>query len=179
MHPEHFEVGDILRKLRLHFEPTAFEKGLALRLRGGRHVVHADPLLVERILRNFVANAIRYTDDGSVLVSCPPARRARAAAGLGHRHRALPRSEQARIFEEFYQVPGTAAIGAEQRKGLGLGLAIVKRLAQLMDAPLTLRSAPGHGSVFTLELPLGAAPSALAAPRSATRRRPASRWKGG
>ncbi|HWI10538.1 MAG TPA: HAMP domain-containing sensor histidine kinase, partial [Burkholderiaceae bacterium] len=70
VHPQHFEVGDILRKLRLHFEPGAFEKGLALRLRGGGRVVFADPLLVERILRNLVSNAIRYTNDGSVLVGC-------------------------------------------------------------------------------------------------------------
>src|SRR6185436_11355392 len=64
VHNEHFSVGDILRKLRLHFEPSAFEKGLALRLRGGACVVRADPLLVDRILRNLVSNAIRYTDDG-------------------------------------------------------------------------------------------------------------------
>ncbi len=64
-----FEVEQVLRRLRLHFEPAAFEKGLALRMRGGSHVVHADPVLVERIMRNLLANAIRYTDDGSVLVS--------------------------------------------------------------------------------------------------------------
>ncbi|MEP6876280.1 MAG: HAMP domain-containing sensor histidine kinase, partial [Burkholderiales bacterium] len=65
VHDQHFEVGDILRKLRLNFDPAAFEKGLALRLRGGHRVVFGDPLLVERILRNLVSNAIRYTDDGS------------------------------------------------------------------------------------------------------------------
>ena len=162
VHTAHFAVGDILRKLRLHFEPAAFEKGLSLRLRGGGRVVQADPLLVERILRNLVSNAIRYTDDGSVLVSC----RQRGATvllqvwdtGLGIRE-----AEQARIFEEFYQVPTTAPVSPEQRKGLGLGLAIVKRLADLMNAPLTLRSRPGHGTVFTLELPLGRAPRLPAA----------------
>jgi len=151
-----FAVGDILRKLRLGFEPNAFEKGLALRFRGGQHVALADPLLVERIVRNLVSNAIRYTNDGTVLVSC----RKRANhlllqvwdTGLGIRE-----EEQRRIFEEFYQVPNTARISAEQRRGLGLGLAIVKRLADLMNAPLTLRSRPDHGSVFTLELPLGKA----------------------
>ena len=158
VNPQHFLVGDILRKLRLHFEPSAFEKGLALRLRGGAQAVHADPLLVERILRNLVSNAIRYTNDGSVLVSC----RARGTAlllqvwdtGVGIREQ-----ERVRIFEEFYQVPNTATVSAEQRKGLGLGLAIVKRLAALMKAPLTVRSRPGHGTVFTLELPRGRAPA--------------------
>jgi signal transduction histidine kinase len=161
--PQAFEVGDILRKLRLHFEPTAFEKGLALRLRGGSHVAHADPLLVERILRNLVSNAIRYTDDGSVLVSCR--RRGDSLrlqvwdTGVG-----IAEAEQARVFEEFYQVPATNAVTAHQRKGLGLGLAIVKRLAELMGAPLSLRSQPGRGTVFTLELPQGTAPRATPAP---------------
>lgn len=157
VNPQPVEIGDILRKLRLHFEPTAFEKGLSLRLRGGSRVVHADALLVERILRNLVSNAIRYTNDGSVLVAA----RARAGkvllqvwdTGLGIRA-----EEQARIFEEFYQVPNTPAVAPHQRKGLGLGLAIVKRLADLMGAPLTLRSTPGRGTVFTLELPRGEKP---------------------
>lgn len=155
--PQHFEFDDILRKLRLHFEPTAFEKGLALSLRGGRHVIHADPLLVERIVRNLVSNAIRYTNDGGVLVAA----RVRAGkvivqvwdSGLGIREQ-----EQAKVFEEFYQVPNTPAVAPHQRKGLGLGLAIVKRLADLMGATITLRSRPGHGTVFTLELPVGERP---------------------
>ena len=156
VHPRHFQVHDILRKLRLHFEPMAFEKGLSLRLRGGSRAVYADPLLVERILRNLVSNAIRYTNDGTVLVGC----RQRGDkvllqvwdTGLGIRE-----EQQAMIFEEFYQVPNTDTVAPHQRRGLGLGLAIVKRLAGLMDAPLRLASQPGHGSVFTLELPVGKA----------------------
>jgi signal transduction histidine kinase/CheY-like chemotaxis protein len=162
VHPQHFEVGDILRKLRLHFEPSAFEKGLALRLRGGAKVVFADPMLVERVLRNLVSNAIRYTNDGSVLVSC----RQRAGrtllqvwdTGLG-----ISKAEQVHIFDEFYQVPNTPKVSPDQRKGLGLGLAIVKRLADLMAAPLSMVSVPQRGTVFTLDLPTGRAmrPSAL------------------
>ncbi len=157
VHPQGFEMGDILRKIRLHYEPTAFEKGLALKLRGGQRVVHGDPLLVERIVRNLVSNAIRYTNDGGVLVAC----RARGDkvwvqvwdSGLGIRA-----EEQARVFEEFYQVPNTPAVSPEQRKGLGLGLAIVKRLADLMGAPIRLSSVQGRGTVFTLELPVGVKP---------------------
>jgi two-component system, sensor histidine kinase len=162
VNPRSFEVGDIFRKLRLHFEPTAFEKGLGLRLRGGHHVANADPLLVERILRNLVSNAIRYTNDGTVLVGCR--RRGDKLllqvwdTGVG-----IPEHELSRIFEEFYQVPDSGA--PQQRKGLGLGLAIVKRLSDLIGAPLTLRSQRGRGTVFSLELPVGrlvkAAPAAL------------------
>ena len=158
---EHFELHEILRRLKLHFEPSAFEKGLALRLCGGRHVIHADPLLVERILRNCVSNAIRYTRDGSVLVSCRR-RGERLLLQVWDTGPGIRAEEQARIFEEFYQVPSTLPLDVEQRKGLGLGLAIVMRLAQLMQARLSLRSEPGRGSVFTLELPVGLVPRARA-----------------
>jgi two-component system, sensor histidine kinase len=154
VHAEHFAMSDILRKLRLHFEPVAFEKGLALRLRGGQHMVHADPLLVERILRNLVSNAIRYTVDGTVLVSCR--RRGDSVllqvwdSGMG-----ISEEQQARVFEEFYQVPSVKKTAAHERKGLGLGLAIVKRLADLLHAPLKMQSQLGRGTVFSLELPVG------------------------
>jgi len=161
VHDQHFEVGDILRKLRLHFEPSAFEKGLSLRLRGGRHVVFADPLLVERILRNLVSNAIRYTEDGSVLVSCRQ-RGGRLLLQVWDSGPGIREAEQQKIFDEFYQVPHTRAVTADQRKGLGLGLAIVKRLAALMNAPLAMRSEVGRGTVFTLELPIGKTPRAPA-----------------
>ena len=152
--PEHFAMSSILRKLRLHFEPVAFEKGLALRLRGGQHIVHADPLLVERILRNLVSNAIRYTVDGTVLVSCR--RKGDSVllqvwdSGLG-----ISEEQQLRVFEEFYQVPSAKEVGAHERKGLGLGLAIVKRLTDLLRAPLKMQSQLGRGTVFSVMLPVG------------------------
>ena len=163
VHEQHFAVDDILRKLRLNFEPSAFEKGLSLRLRSGERVVFADPLLVERILRNLVSNAIRYTNDGSVLVSCRQ-RGDRVLLQVWDTGIGIPDAERVRIFEEFYQVPNTGVVSPEQRKGLGLGLAIVKRLADLMRAPLSVRSQAGRGTVFTLELPVGKAPRALAPP---------------
>ncbi len=152
--PEHFAVADLLRKLRLHFEPTAFEKGLRLRFRGLQHMVHADPLLVERILRNLVSNAIRYTEDGTVLV-CARRQGERVLLQVWDTGPGIPEQEQQQIFEEFYQLSTNRPTTAEQRKGLGLGLAIVKRLAGLMQAPLTLHSKLGKGTVFTLEVPRG------------------------
>jgi signal transduction histidine kinase len=152
--PAHFAVADILRKLRLHFEPNAFEKGLALRFRGMHHLVFADPLLVERILRNLVSNAIRYTDDGTVLVSARR-RGQHILLQVWDTGQGIPLDEQQHIFEEFYQLATNRSSNIEQRKGLGLGLAIVKRLAGLMNAPLTLRSDPGRGTVFSLQVPRG------------------------
>ena len=163
VHEQHFEIGDILRKLRLHFEPSAFEKGLSLRLRGGRRIARADPLLVERILRNLVSNAIRYTVDGSVLVSCRR-RGDRLQVQVWDTGPGIGDAEQSRVFEEFYQVPTAGIVDPEQKRGLGLGLAIVRRLADLMGAPLAMRSVPGRGTVFTLELPVGKAPRPSALP---------------
>ena len=157
--PQPLRLRELFARLRLHFEPLAFEKGLLLTLRGGERVVHADPVLLERILRNLVSNALRYTDDGGVLVGA----RARGDrvllqvwdSGIGIAEASLPR-----IFDEFYQVQGQRPPGPQQRKGLGLGLAIVRRLADLMEAPLTVHSRVGHGSVFALELPAGETPQA-------------------
>ena len=152
--PAPLRMRELFSRLRLHFEPTAFEKGLMLSFHGEQHVALADPVLLERILRNLVSNAIRYSDDGGVLVSCR-ARQGRLRlqvwdTGIGIAESALPR-----IFDEFYQVNPSRPLEPHQRKGLGLGLPIVKRLAALMDAPLTVRSRPGHGTVFTLEVPAG------------------------
>jgi signal transduction histidine kinase/CheY-like chemotaxis protein len=164
VNPAPVALRELFARLRLHFEPTAFEKGLALSFRGERHVAHADPVLLERILRNLVSNAIRYTDDGGVLVSC---RRRRTAdgdklllqvwdSGIGISEASLPR-----IFDEFYQVQSQRPLAAHQRKGLGLGLAIVARLAALLQAPISARSRVGHGTVFSLEVPPGKAVRAL------------------
>ncbi len=157
--PEHFALRDVFQRLRLQYEPTAFEKGLALRFRGGELPVFGDPVLVDRIVRNLLSNAIRYTEDGGILVSAR--RRGQHVqvqvwdTGLG-----IAPAEQSRIFEEFYQVQGHGPLQANQSKGLGLGLAIVQRLARMQDAPLELASVPGRGTVFTLTLPLGKPPRA-------------------
>jgi signal transduction histidine kinase len=156
--PENFGVEAMFARLRLHFEPTAFEKGLALRFHGAKHFGYADPLLLDRVVRNLLSNAIRYTNDGGVVV---------AARQRGDRLRfevwdtglGIRPHEQERIFDEFYQVSTDAPpLDPTQRKGLGLGLAIVRRLARVMDAPLSLRSVPGRGTVFAVEIPLGQRP---------------------
>lgn len=164
--PVDFSLEDVFRKLRLHFEPVAFEKGLAFTVRGGHHHAFADPVLVERILRNLVSNAIRYTEDGGVLVAARK-RGDRLLLQVWDSGVGIAARDQERVFDEFVQISENApALEAHQRKGLGLGLAIVRRLASLMRAPLTLHSRPGHGTVFALELPLGRAQRAQAQPSS-------------
>ena len=121
--------------------------------------VSTDPLLLERVLANLVANAIRYTRAGGVLVGAR--RRGEQVllqivdTGIG-----IPEDQQSLIFDEFYQVSNP---GRDRRKGLGLGLAIVRRLTTLLEHPLGLRSAEGRGTCFTLTVPLATGP--IEAPR--------------
>ena len=162
VNPAPLRLRELFARLRLHFEPIAFEKGLMLSFRGEQHVAHADPVLLERVLRNLVSNAIRYTDDGGVLVSCRPRKGSGRLllqvwdSGIGISEASLPR-----IWDEFYQAQGNRPLQAHQRKGLGLGLAIVKRLADLMQAPIGVRSRPGRGTVFSIEVPVGKAPRSI------------------
>ena len=114
----------------------------------------SDPVLVERILRNLVSNALRYTRAGGVLVGAR--RRGKEMSievwdtGIG-----IPPEQQDRVFEEFYQLANPER---NSKKGLGLGLSIVKRLVNLLGAHIDLRSIPGRGSVFKVRLPLGMRP---------------------
>ena len=175
--PAPVRLRDLFARLRLHFEPVAFEKGLMLSFRGGQHVALADPLLLERILRNLLSNALRYTEDGGVLVSCRP----RGGhlllqvwdSGIGIDAASLPR-----IWDEFFQARGNRPLQPHHRKGLGLGLAIVQRLAQLMGAPVDVRSRVGHGTVFSIEVPVGMAAQGDQPPRAGVRAMPALTLEG-
>ncbi|MCU0897937.1 MAG: ATP-binding protein [Burkholderiales bacterium] len=158
-----FPMQSLFERLRLEFAAEAAERGLFLRVRPTTAYAWSDPALVERILRNLVSNALRYTRRGGVLVACRTRGKLLAIevwdTGVG-----IPHAEQQRVFDEFYQV---SAPGKSGRPGIGLGLAIVKRLAALVDAPIALRSQPSRGSMFRITLQRGDAtrtpPNAAAA----------------
>ena len=131
-------------------QEAARKKGIELRLRASPLVVHSDALLLEQIVRNLVGNAVRYTESGGVLVSVR--RRGESVllqvrdTGIG-----IAPESQSLVFEEFVQLDNPAR---ERAHGIGLGLSLVKRAAAVLGAPLALRSRPGRGSCFTVELPL-------------------------
>lgn len=145
-----FAVRPVIQNVWREFVAQAEEKGLQLRLHVADAVVHSDPLLFERIVRNVVANAVAYTTSGAVLIGC----RRRGGAlrvevwdtGWG-----IAPADQQQVFEEFYQVGNPER---DRTKGVGLGLAIVKRLTTLLGHRLELRSSPGRGSCFAVEVPL-------------------------
>jgi len=137
------------------FVPQANAAGIVLRVRATSAVVITDAVLLERILRNFVANAVRHTREGGVLMA---ARRRGSAmridvvdTGAG-----IAACDRQRIFDEFVRAPGTSD-PARSAQSLGLGLAIVRRLAALLEHDIRVTSAPGLGSCFSISLPRGIA----------------------
>ena len=157
---EVFALARVLQAVQAHYAPIAAEKGLRLRVRTTRAQVLSDPALVERMLGNLVANAIRYTPRGGVVVGC----RRRGAqwrlqvvdSGIG----IAPQHQQA-VFDEFFRADPSAAA---DDKGLGLGLSIVQRTAHMLSHSIALRSRPGRGSVFELVMDAQPEPLALPAP---------------
>lgn len=156
-----FALQGVLTSLRNGYAAEASAKGLRLRVRPCNAWVQSDPVLLQRILRNLVSNAIRYTRQGSVLVAC------RQAGNAGQLHIEVRDSgigmapqDHERIFQEFYQVDNPQR---DRRQGLGVGLSIVQRCCRLLDLPLTLRSNLGCGTTYRLTLPL-ASPRPTAAP---------------
>jgi len=153
-----FAIQPLLERICRDFAAEAAAKQVELRLRSTSAAAFSDPLLVERIVRNIVSNAIAYTDTGRVLVGCR--RRGRTVSvQVWDTGRGIPEKEQGRIFQEFYQVGNPER---DRGRGVGLGLAIVKRLTALLGHPLKLRSQPDRGSMFSLELPSSDAPLEVA-----------------
>lgn len=138
-------------RLQRDYGPPAQAKGVGLRIVPTRTVVRSDPVLLERILRNLVSNAVRYTPKGKILVG---------ARRRGERLRievwdcgvGIPPECQDKIFDEFYQAGNP---GRDRQEGMGLGLAIAGRLARLLDSRIDVASTPGKGSVFRIDVPFG------------------------
>ena len=148
--PQSFAIQPVIDRVCRDHTPEAAAKGVALRcVPCGLHV-RTDPVLFERVLRNLVGNAVRYTDRGRVLVGC---RRGGAVrVEVWDTGRGIPARLQEAVFEEYFQVSNQ---GRDRAAGLGLGLAIVRRLTALLDLELTLKSDEGAGSVFRLSVPAG------------------------
>ncbi len=164
-HPVHFSLRKMLLDIDKQFSPLAAEKQLRLHFRPCDITLYSDPLLIERILVNLISNAIRYTDDGGVLVACR--RRGRMIRlSVIDTGRGIPPELQESVFQEFVQLHNLAR---DRSKGLGLGLAIVSRLGRLLGHRVHLRSRPQHGSMFSIDVPCGNAqlirfPAAASAP---------------
>jgi PAS domain S-box-containing protein len=155
-----FAIGPLFEELRREFAGVASSKGLRFSTDSPLELVYSDHALIGQVFRNLVSNAIKYTREGSVEIRCenhgPQLRIEVRDTGLGISAEQLPH-----IFEEFYQV---GVSPNSSRQGYGLGLSIVQRIARLLDLKVDVKSAPGEGSVFSVELPIakdiGATPAA-------------------
>lgn len=145
-----FKLQPLLNKLANELGSLADSKGIVYRSRDTSLATYSDPSLLELILRNLISNAIRYTEQGGVLVAC----RKRGNdvivevidTGIG-----IALEQQAEIFREFHQLGNPER---DRQKGLGLGLAIADGLTRSLEHRLTLVSQPGRGSIFRLHAPL-------------------------
>jgi len=148
---ETFGLASVFDRLGFEYGPIAKQKGLSLRVMKTAAFVCTDASLFERIVRNLVSNAIRYTDRGGLVLGCR-----RQDGGLRvevwDTGRGIAPDKHREIFREFAQLDPS---DRDPRKGLGLGLAIVDRLAKLLDHEVRLRSIPGKGSVFCVTVPRG------------------------
>ena len=156
-----FDIGLVLEHIGASFAPVARDKGLAFDVVGTCDVaVHSDRDLLGRMVRNLVENAIKYTESGSVRLECHVvdghARIEVRDTGIG-----IPPDQLEAIFDEFHQIGNPART---RTQGLGLGLSIVRRLSRILGHPVLVRSEPGSGSAFTVDVPLGRMPAVPTTP---------------
>jgi signal transduction histidine kinase len=141
------DVAKLLRDLELQYRPLCESRGLDFRLRVRPGSVQTDPILLQRIVGNLIANAVKYTQQGGILVAARATRQGLRIeiwdTGVG-----IAPVHQREIFREFYKVPTHA--GTDE--GFGLGLYIVGRLTHILGLPLSLSSRVGRGTVFRLLL---------------------------
>ncbi len=152
-----FPINDLLDRLRDEFTYHAQAQRLALRAVSCGLSIHSDPRLLEQMIRNLLANALKYTKRGKVLLGCRR-REGTLSIEIWDTGVGIPGEELQAIFEEYHQVGNSAR---ERSRGLGLGLSIVQRLGNLLGHRVSVRSRPGKGSVFAIEImlpPSGTAP---------------------
>jgi signal transduction histidine kinase len=146
-------IGPLLDQLGKEYRPQAADSGLGLTVLPCGLAVRTDPRLLARILRNFLSNAIRYTERGRVVLGCKR-RGDSLVIGVWDTGSGVPEEKMAEIFQEFQQI---AQPGRRREKGMGLGLAIVERIARLLKHPLDVTSQVGKGSCFAVVVPMAAA----------------------
>lgn len=148
-HPVCFPIGKVLKSVERQFAPLARERNLRLDVQPTALWAYSDPVLMERILSNLVANALRYTDQGRVLIGARRVQKDWIRLEVWDTGKGIPEEYQSRIFEEYFQLNNPER---HRDKGLGLGLAIVARLVQLLGGRVSVHSQFGRGSCFNFRV---------------------------
>lgn len=155
--PRHVSVRALFLSLDHEFALACEAKGLRWSVQATDDWIHADPVLAQRMLRNLLENAVRYTSHGEVRLRARR-RGARVHCQVWDSGMGIARTDQARVFDDYFQVQNAAR---RAQDGLGLGLGVVRRLLALTGTRVMLRSRLGRGSCFDIAFELGDAGSAL------------------
>ena len=157
-----FRLDELVASVAAQYAPLAAVRGLRFGVHGGPVSVRSDRRLLRRALQNFVANALRYTKDGRVVIGT------RRSGGqveiqVWDTGPGIPPHHLAQIFDEFRRFDQPSPWG---ERGLGLGLSICQRVSRMLDHPISVRSWPGRGSVFGIRVPIADTPAPATRPRA-------------
>lgn len=159
--PEVFDLFDLIQRLCVEYRDRLINADARLKFHGDSSLrfVNTDPVLLERILRNLIGNAVKYAGEGNILIAVRK-RGDGAVIEVRDAGPGMSEAEQRHAFDEFFRAQSASA----KRDGLGLGLSIVERFANLLGMRISLRSAIGRGSTFAVHLPSSLSASQPAQP---------------
>ncbi len=160
----HFDIAPLIDKVFGDCQQEAQSKNINLRKRHRKLIVYSDPVLVERIIRNLMTNAVRHTQSGSVLVGVRRANKC-VRVSIWDTGPGIAEGQVQKIYDEYYQLKNPER---DRNKGLGLGLAIVSRLVEQLDISIELKSTLAKGSCFSINLPFGDEEKVADAPQQPT-----------
>jgi len=146
-----FKLADLLVNLSNEYQQQAHEYGVNLHYVSTDIIVHSDSVLLARVLRNFLSNAFRYTENGKVLLGC---RRHgdHVSIEVWDNGVGIAKEKINDVFQEFKRLKSSKVAF---RNGLGLGLAIVDKISKVLNHPIKVNSVQGKGSMFSIQVPLG------------------------
>lgn len=150
-----FSMKELFSKLKNDYEMRAIDRGLSIDFTTQSHYAYSDIVSVERILRNLLENALRYTKRGFILARCFE-ENGQLVVQVSDTGIGIDQEHISKIFGEFYQVKNPER---DRNKGFGLGLYAVERLANLLNTSIKVSSKVGKGSTFSIVLPIGKRPS--------------------
>lgn len=157
---KHFAAGPMIERIKSELTAVAWANDLSLKTVSSTAMVHSDPSLLETTIRNLVDNAIKYTEQGRVLVGCRR-RGDWVRFEIWDTGPGIPNDQREAIFQDFYQIDNEAR---KRVQGLGLGLSIVKRMADILGCVIGCDSQLGKGSVFWVEVPAAPHVEAISTP---------------
>jgi len=146
---KHFRLLPLMQMLEQEFRAKANSKNISLKLDIRDLIVYTDPILLSRIVRNLIENALLHSQASEILIQF---RERNYCLVVEDNGRGIPPHEQQQVFKEYYQLD-SRSVGSG--KGLGLGLSIVQRMADLLDVPVTMNSVPTSHTRFEMTLPAG------------------------